>query len=191
MKKIILSVVILSSAILFGCKNMGGGDPKTVLIQFMDALSKKDMATARKLTTADSKQLLDLMEMGMKNSSEDKDLDKYDKSKLEIGEAQIDGDKATIPVKEKESGENINFYLKKEDGSWKVAFNKESMMQMGMDQMKEKGISNPMDSLSKGMDEMKKGMEELKNVNMDSLKQSMQEGMKALDSVNKELKKIQ
>jgi hypothetical protein len=41
---------------------------------------------------------------------------------------------ATVPVKEKESGESINFTLKKEDGSWKVAFDESTLM--GMAQQK-------------------------------------------------------
>ena len=180
MKKFILSTVVLATAILFSCNNMGSGDPKAVLAQFIDALAKKDIATARKLSTTESKSMLDLMEMGMK-SGEGKDLEKYDKSNMEFGQAKIEGDKATVPVKEKTSGETVNYTLKKESGSWKVAFDKSSLMTMGMDKINEKGI-NPMDSLQRGMDELKK-------INLDSLKQGMQKGIGVLDSINKELKK--
>lgn len=184
MKKIILSAVIVCTAALFSCNNMGSGDPKTVLVEFMDALAKKDMTTARKLATTESKSMLDMIEIGMK-SNENKDMEKYDKSKMEIGEAKIDGDKATVPVKEKGSDETTNFTLKKENGSWKVAFDKASMMQMGMDKVNEHG---GMDSLK---DKMNEGMDKLKDINMDSLKQNMQKGMDALDSLNKEMKKNQ
>ena len=181
MKKYILSALILS-ALFFSCNNLGSGDPKAVLAQFIDALAKKDIATARKLSTAESKSLLDMMEMGMKGG-ETKDLEKYDKNNMQFGEAKIEGDKATVPVKEKTSGETLNYTLKKENGNWKVAFDKSSLMTMGMDKMNEKGI-NPMDSLKRGIDELKK-------INMDSLKEGMQKGMQALDSVSKELKKLQ
>ncbi|MBS1496336.1 MAG: DUF4878 domain-containing protein [Bacteroidetes bacterium] len=180
MKKIILSAAIICTAVLFGCKNMGGGDPKTVLVEFMDALAKKDIASARKLATAESKSMLDLIEMGMK-SNESKDMDKYDKSKLEIGDAKIDGDKATVPVKEKGTDETTNFTLKKENGDWKVAFDKTSMMQMGMEKMNQHG----------GLDSLKEGMDKLKDVNMDSLKDNMQKGLNALDSLKKEMNKNQ
>lgn len=183
MKKILLSLLVLSSAVFFSC-NSGGDDPKAVLSQFFDAMSKKDVAAARKLTTAESKSMLDMMEMGMKMSpSEAKADEKYDKSKMEFGEPKIEGDKATIAVKEKSSGEAMNFTLKKEGGSWKVAFDKNSMMNMGMEKMKEGGI-NASDSIGKAMDE-------LKNLNMDSLKQGMEEGMKSLDSATNELKKLE
>lgn len=188
MKKIIFFSLVLSSVIFFGCKNMGGGDPKAVLVEFMDALAKKDISTARKLATKESKSMLDLIEMGMQNDKSN-NMEKYDKTKMEIGEAKIDGDKATVPVKEKDSNESTNFTLKKEDGSWKVAFDKTSMMQMGMDKMKEKGIDNPMDSMQKGMDEMNKGLDEFKKMNMDSLKDAMKQGMGAMDSLKKALDK--
>lgn len=187
MKKIILSAAIVFTAVLFGCNNMGSGDPKTVLVEFMDALAKKDMTTARKLATTESKSMLDLIEMGMKGN-ENKEMEKYDKSKMEIGDAKIDGDKATVPVKEKGSDETTNFTLKKENGAWKVAFDKASMMQMGMDKMNEHGGTQNMDSLK---DKMNEGMDKLKDINMDSLKQNMQKGMDALDSLNKEMKKNQ
>jgi hypothetical protein len=51
------------------------------------------------------------------------------------------------------------------------------MMNMGMEKMKEKGM-NPVDSLSKAMDD-------IKDINTDSLKAGMEEGMKMLDSASK------
>ncbi len=182
MKKFLFAALLLSPVLFFSCNSGGGGDPKAVLSQFFEALSKKDIATARKLATEDSKSMIDMMEMGMKMDKDSKDTDKFDKSKMEFGEAKIDGDKATIAVKETTSGETLTYSLKKEKGSWKVAFDKASMMSMGMEKMNEKGINAP-DSIGKAMDE-------LKNLNMDSLKEGMQEGMKVLDSVNKELKKM-
>ncbi len=179
MKKIIVAALVLSTAIFVGCKGGASGDPKAVLSEFFDALSKKDMTAARKLATAESKSMLDLMEMGMKTEGS-KGLDKYDKSKMEFGEVKIDGDKATVSVKETTSGETVNYPLKKEDGGWKVAFDKSSLMTIGMDKMNEKNI-NPMDSISKGM-------EELNKIDMDSLKR---ETMKAIDTMNTELKKVQ
>jgi hypothetical protein len=178
MKKILFAAIVISAVVFTGCKS--AGDPKAVLGQFFDALAKKDMATARKLATADSKSMLDLMEMGMK--TETKEAEKYDKTKMEFGEAKIEGDKATVPVKEKTSGETLNYTLKKEGGSWKVAFDKTSIMSMGMDKMKEEGIN--------ATDSIKNVMDELKNVNMDSLQKGMQEGAKALDSAAKALESL-
>ena len=173
MKKILFALIVLSAIIFTGCKS--SGDPKAVLGQFFDALSKKDMVAARKLATTDSKSMLDLMERGMKTDT--KETEKYSKDKMEFGEAKIEGDKATVPVKDKASGETMNYTLKKEGGAWKVAFDKTSIMSMGMEKMKDEGI-NVGDSVQNALDE-------LKNVDMDSLQKGMQDGVKTLDSAAK------
>lgn len=196
MKKLFLATAIICTACLMTSCNSAGGDPKATLISFFEALGKKDIAGARKLATADSKSMLDMMEMGMKSASakDNSEMDKFDKTKMEFGEAKIEGDKATVPVKEKTSGESTNFILKKESGSWKVAFDKGSMMQMGMDKMKEKGMD--VNDMKKGMEEMNNvNMDSLKaameNMNMDSMKDAMKKGMEGLDSAKKLMEKME
>ena len=85
MKKIIIGAVVLTSIFIGGC-NAGKGDPKSVLISFFDALSKKDFTAARKLATAESKNLLDLMEMGMNKEVDKKEDEKYNQTNLNQGE---------------------------------------------------------------------------------------------------------
>ena len=177
MKKIIVMFAILGGLVFVGCNSMGGGDPKEVLAEFFDALANKDIEKAKKLSTADSKSMIDMIQLGM-NSSAAKENMKYDKSNMEFGDVKVEGDIATVAVKEKKSGESINYKLKKEDGSWKVAFDKASLMGMGMEKIQEEGIdvSGALDSLknSKAID---KAMEELKSVDMDSLRRVMEESM--------------
>ena len=183
MKKLFIVVFACSAIYISGC-NSGGGDPKTVLTSFFDAMAKKDIAAARKLATADSKSMFDMMEAGMKmagNVAEDKTHEQFDKSKMEMGEAKIDGDKATVNVKELKSGESVDFVLKKESGSWKVAMDMGTMMNIGMQKMKEKGMEGAMDSL-------RNGLEQLKNINTDSLKELMNKGMQVLDSLKNKIK---
>ena len=179
MKKLLIGAIVLSSLFIAGCNSADKGDPKSVLISFFDALTKKDIAAARKLATAESKGMLDMMEMGMKMGGDKKDDGKYDKTKMEFGDAKIEGDKATVAVKEKTTGETTNFTLKKEDGAWKVAFDKASMMNMGMEKMNEKGMD--MDST------IDKGMDKLKNMNVDSLSDKLKESMQKLDEATKKL----
>ncbi len=169
MKKLLLAVAVVGAAFITGCNSVDSSNPKAVLMAFFDALTKKDIAAARKLATAESKSMLDMMEMGMKmgDKKDNKDEGKYDKTKMEFGEPKVDGDKATIEVKEKASGEATTFTLKKEGGAWKVAFDKSSMMNMGMDKMKDGG-ENSMDKLNEGLDKMK-------NLNLDSLSDKMKE----------------
>jgi hypothetical protein len=175
MKKIMFVLAILGGIVLYtGCKS-SGGDPKKTLESFFDALAKKDIEGARKFATAESKSMLDMMEMGMKMAKEDaKETEKYDKTKMEFGEPKIEGDKATIAVKEKASGESTNFTLKKEGGEWKVAFDKASMMQMGMEKINEKG----------GIDSLQ---QDLGNLSTDSLNKAIEGAGQALDSAQKVL----
>ncbi len=183
MKKLFVAVLAFSAIYISGC-NSGGGDPKTVLSAFFDAMGKKDFAAARKLATADSKSMLDMMEQGMKmhpNAAGDKSHDQFDKSKMEMAEAKIDGDKATVNVKELKSGESIDFVLKKEGGSWKVAMDMGTMMNIGMQKMKEKGMDGALDSLTSGL-------EQLKNINTDSLKELMNKSMQVIDSLKSKMK---
>jgi Domain of unknown function (DUF4878) len=181
MKKLFMVFVLVSSVFLIAGCGGSGGDPKATLSAFFDAMSKKDIAAARKLSTENSKSLLDMMETGLKMSKDNTETDKYDKSKMEIGEPKIDGDKATIAVKEKGTDESVNFTLKKESGEWKVAFDKASIMEMATDKMKEKGVS--MDSLHEAMDELKK-------INIDSLTDGIDKGIQALDSAKELLESI-
>lgn len=176
MRKMILAVLVISTSLMFSCKT-NSGDPKMVLSSFMEALAKKDMEAARKLATTDSKTMLDMMEMGMKNEKST-DSKKYDMANMEFGEPKIDGDRATVPVKEKTSGETINYALKKENGAWKVAFDKASLMGTVTDKLSEKGMD-----MKGAMDSLSKGMEKIKDIDMDSLKESMDQGMKSLDSL--------
>ena len=176
MKKMLLAVAVTTSLLIASC-NSGGGDPRTVLVAFFEALSKKDIAGAKKLATKDSEPMFSMLEMGMSmnKDKDNKEMDKFDKSKMEIGEAKIDGDRATVNVKEKESGEGTNFILKKESGNWKVAFDKATMMQMGAEKMKEKGMNS-----QEAMDSVNSGLDKLKNMNTDSLAGKMKEGLDKL-----------
>ena len=180
MKKLLIGAVVITSVFLAGCNSAGKGDPKSVLMSFFDALTKKDISAARKFATTDSKSMLDMMEMGMKMGGDKKDDGKYDKEKMEFGDAKIEGDKATVGVKDKTSGETTNFTLKKESGDWKVAFDKSSMMNMGMDKMKEKGMD--MDST------INNGMDKLKEMNTDSLGDKLKESMQKLEDATKKMK---
>ena len=185
MKKLLVVLFAFSALYISSCKS-GGNDPKTVLTGFFDAMAKKDIAAARKLATADSKGMFDMMEMGMKmekNQMENKTDEQFDKTKMEMGEAKIEGDKATVNVKEKKSGESINFILKKEAGEWKVAMDMATMMTMGAEKMKEKGMNDEQ------MGNMQEEMEKLKNMSPDSLKMMMDKGMQALDSIKNTMEK--
>ncbi|MCO6498337.1 MAG: DUF4878 domain-containing protein [Chitinophagaceae bacterium] len=138
-------ILIIAPAFLFllaGCNSLGnrGDNPKAVLNAFFDALSQKNITEAKKLVTEDSKGLISLMELSFNaiGEVEEDSLDQFDKSKIEMGDPIIDGDNATVVVTEKKSGESVNFYLKREKGDWKVAFDMGTLMKMAKDKMGEK-----------------------------------------------------
>ncbi|RYF85136.1 MAG: DUF4878 domain-containing protein [Chitinophagaceae bacterium] len=175
-----LIAILVASVAYIGCKSSASGDPVETLNAFFDAMQKKDIATARKLATADSKATLDLWEKNIHNVSVDNA--QYDRSKVEIGAAKIDGDHATVEVKEKSTGEAVNFPLKKEAGDWKVSMSMNALMKMGMDKMQEKGI-NITDSLGSVMDK-------LKEVNLDSLQKTLKIDRRDVDSAIKILEQM-
>ena len=182
MKKIFsfFLLAITMGSISTGCGGggMSNASPKEVLVAFFEKLSKKDIEGATKLATKDSKATMDMMKKGldmaekMKDQIKDKEDPTEEFKNMEVGEAKINGDNATVAVKNKKKEEEVEFPLKKEDGAWKVDFSMATLMKMGMDQ---KNKHNAMD----GEDSMK-GME-----GVDSA--SIQEGLKVMDSA---LKKV-
>ena len=182
MKKIFsfLLLAIAMGSISTGCGGggMSNASPKEVLVAFFEKLSKKDIEGATKLATKDSKATMDMMKKGldmaekMKDQIKDKEDPTEEFKNMEVGEAKINGDNATVAVRNKKKEEEVEFPLKKEDGAWKVDFSMATLMKMGMDQ---KNKRNAMD----GEDHMN-GME-----GVDSA--SIQEGLKVMDSA---LKKV-
>jgi hypothetical protein len=173
MKKLFLvSAILLSAVAFFSCKNKSAAaaeDPKVVLAAFFDAVSKKDMTTAKSLATPESQMMLTLIESKITENSEM--MTKYDKSKIKFGEATITGDNATVPLITENS--SVGFPLKKIDGEWKVDFSINSMINSNMDKMKERRVE--------------RGLEKLKDLNVDSLAKEM---LRKNDSAKEALKKI-
>ncbi len=168
MKKILLGLTLITSVLFYSCQTAGSGSPEEVLAGFFDALGNKDLEKAGQLATKESKSMIDMMGMAMKNDTATV-VEKYDKNKMEFGETKIEGDMATVPVKEKTSGEVINYKLKKEEGKWKVAFDKASLMSMGMEKMKEDGV-DPQEKIDEGMKELEK-------IDMDSMRRELEKSM--------------
>ncbi|MEO6637352.1 MAG: hypothetical protein ABIN25_03680 [Ginsengibacter sp.] len=186
MKKILFSLISIAIIGMAGCKS-STGDPQSVLNHFLDALNNKDLQEAKKYTTKDSEGMLSMIEMGMKSIPDSAKDVKYDKSNMEMSSPVINGDKATIHVKDKVSGEGSDFILKKESGDWKVAFDKGTLMNMAQDKMKEKGFDQNMpEGLKNGdfnMDSLQKALKEIP-------KEDMERAKKMMDSVSKIMKNM-
>ncbi len=192
MKKI-LSVFTLSAlvlSLLTGCKGKdaaSGGDPKTVLIAFFERMAKKDLDGAAKLATKDSKATIDMMKKAMDMAEsmkgKEKEEDPAEEFKnMKIGEAKIDGDKATVSVSNPKKGEEtFDFPLVKEDGKWKVDFSMGTLMKMGMDQA---GKEKDNDKYDYNTDDTTDVMDKYNDImNSDSLKK----GLEMVDSMMKSI----
>lgn len=180
MKKIFSSLLILTVAAIIGT-GCGGGSmsnasPKEVLVAFFEKLSKKDLDGAAKLATKDSKSTMDMMkkafDMSEKMKDQLKDAKQDDPAEefknMEIGEAKINGDLATVPVKNKKKESEIEFPLKKEGGAWKVDFSMATLMKMGMDEKNKRANSGQDMTPMEGVDSA-----------------SIQNGLKMMDSALK------
>ncbi len=180
MKKIIAIIFAASIIILPGCKSASNGNPKETLSHFFDAVSKKDMNEAKKYATKDSEGMLSMMEMGMQhmnNDHADKMMDMM--SNMEMGDASVHGDQATVPVKDKKTGETTDFLLKKENGDWKVAFDMGTLMEMANKKMKEHGMNDTGNMKEGDSAEMNEGLDSANS----QLKEKMNRAQKLMDSL--------
>lgn len=114
---------------MIGCNS--GDEPKSVLSDFIEAVSRKDFTTAKRYTTPESSSMLGLLEMATKMAPDTSAEKNYKMSSLDFGETKLQGDKAMIAVKSKLTGETTNYTLKKIGNEWKVAFDKASMKPKG------------------------------------------------------------
>ncbi len=185
MKKLFLMMTAATFmlAALVGCKGGGSGDPKDVAKSFFDKLREKDFDGAAKFATKDSKIALDMIKnlsnmaktFGKGENNEDMDFDKeWKNKKVTYSEPKIEGGNATVSLMA-DGKEQMPISLKKEDGSWKVAFDKNTLMKTSTDKMKEGGEDMPkMEDLNGMTDSIKKAMEEVAPA-MDSLKKAMEQ----------------
>ncbi|MFV0604695.1 MAG: DUF4878 domain-containing protein [Niabella sp.] len=190
----ILTLFTVAASIFTSCSS-GSGDPKTVLKAFFEKLAKKDIDGAAKLATADSKTTLDMVKKGMDMAENMKntlpDSAKNDPAKdfedVEIGEAVIDGNTATVKIssKSKKDKPAVDFTLRKEDGKWKVDFSMATLMQMGQQQInKDNTMQVPdTDSLQFDKETFKKAGEAI-----DSVMQNIDP--KQLEELQKQIEKL-
>jgi len=115
--------------LIYSCS--GGGSPSQVADKFLNALQDGDFETAKKYSTEKSQDFLgDLAEMY--KSMEVMDLD-HETKDITVTNESIDGDKSIVSYTE--DGDSMEITLVKENGSWKVAFDKETLMGGAFDSM--------------------------------------------------------
>lgn len=144
-KSIVLAALALAVGVSGLACNRLGSSPSATLKAYFEALQKKDAAGLKKTL---SKGTLEMFEQFAKAQSPPKSLDEAlqtglasttntDSNKMpETRNEKIDGDKATLEVKNDKTGawETVPFI--KEEGDWKIAFD-----QMFRDAFKNTGSS--------------------------------------------------
>ena len=178
MKKTLLNFLAFAFiAIAFiGC-TAGGGDPKAVAKNFFEALKTMNIEEAEKYATKDSKTVLDLMKTMMSMAPKNLDSMKAEMAnhKMVYSDPVINGDEATLSVTI-DGKDKTDFKLKKEDGLWKVAFDKNSLMKTGMEKMEQQGASES---------DMKEAEKALEQMNSDSVGQAIQGAGNAIEEAGK------
>jgi hypothetical protein len=188
MKKLTILAAVCIGLTFASCK--GGGStatPEAAAKAFFERIKKLDFSGAKKYATKESGAALDGMEMMMnmaktagKGMDGDKDMEKMKNAKFEFGAPKINGDEATISVIA--DGKPKDVKLKKEGGSWKVAFTKDSMTDKdgGMNKSKDtpEDMGNIGDTLNKALDQlndpkMKEALDKLADPkNLEKLKEA-------------------
>ncbi len=190
MKKL-MGLVLASAIILMAaCSDANSGDPKVVTKKFFEALKTMQLEEAEKYATKDSKSMLDLMKMAMSFAPNSDSIQaELKKQKIDYSDAVIKDDEATVTVTVNDK-ETTNFKLVKEEGQWKVAFDKSTLMQIGMDKAK--------DDPNISEQELEEAKEALETLNSDSLKKmidgagdAMKEAGKAIEQAGEKLKEKQ
>ncbi len=144
------SLTVAALVFVVGCA--AGDDPADTTEQFFQAMKDNDFEKGKELVTKDS----------IKDMKEPKDDEKIDMTDLTIGDAKVDGDKATVPTSFKVDGKEVKLdtVLVKEEGAWKIdAGATMSAMVQGMMGDAMKGMGDAMKDAKdamKGMGEDKK-----------------------------------
>lgn len=192
MKKIMHSFLVVTALaiIMVSCgSKASSSDPKVVLKEFFSRLAKKDVDGAAELATKDSKATMDIMKKGIdmaEKMEKENPQDKPEKDptedfkNVEFGDAKINGETATVPVKNKKDNEESEFTLRKEDGAWKVDFSMATLRKMdksgsadGLDAMDESGEDVSPEELEKARMMMDSMMKNVDTQKLEELKKAM------------------
>ncbi|MGF1449541.1 MAG: DUF4878 domain-containing protein [Opitutales bacterium] len=110
MKRLLLAALCSLTLLLVGC----GPSPSSVVEDFVDAANEGDWTKAQTLSTGQANSLISML------SGFAQEPKPGDKVEIEIVSEAIDGDSATVVVKDQD-GKEATIGLIKVDGDWKVA----------------------------------------------------------------------
>ena len=120
-----LAVIVL---VVSACSLLSGSSPTATFKKFFEASKKKDVAGIRKTLSKGSLEMFDKIAKEQNKTTDDmlKDVDKDSKSEAmpETRNEKIDGDSATLEVKNEKTGKWDSLPFVKENGEWKIALDK-------------------------------------------------------------------
>ena len=125
--KIYYALFLLIGVLLMGCNSNqpAAGSPGDVLKQYVAASQKQDVATMKSLLSKNSLVYIEERARPLKLTLEDvlkKETEVKLQSALETRNEKIEGDTATVEVKNPATGEfDIKYPFVRENGAWKLA----------------------------------------------------------------------
>lgn len=153
MKKLFFLTTLLSAALIFsacGAATVSTASPTEVFKRQSEAQKKKDAASMKQNL---SKNTLKIIEDGAKTQNktvdqmltEDTPMTANAPDTFETRNEKIEGDNASIEVKDPRSEQWATIPFVKEDGQWKIALDKfmQDLMKKAMEEQKQSNGNNP------------------------------------------------
>jgi hypothetical protein len=120
---LVLAVCVFAAA---GCDLLTKDSPTAAFKSYVEATQKKDVEAIKKTLSAETLKMLDA-EAKMNNQTLDEMLKKDDNAYAEMPETRnekITGERATLEVKNRKTGEWDTIPFNREDGKWKLALDR-------------------------------------------------------------------
>lgn len=149
MKKIWV-FLLLFSVINHSCHSKS--DPEITTENFFTALNQKDFEQAKQYATSESQEFIGMIASFNRNTKDS--IDRH-KQRFKVAHVHITGDSAIAEVRPVNSKTPITVHLINENGEWKIAFDKNLLMTMTMDEAKQDSM-HLHDDIQKGIDSLRK-----------------------------------
>ncbi|MBL7755695.1 MAG: DUF4878 domain-containing protein [Chitinophagaceae bacterium] len=127
MKKTLFSLAVLFIAVVSMISCGSKSDPKSVALNYLNALKQMDYENAKKFGTPETGKMLDMIS-SFSSMIPDSVKNEAKKVKIEIKDVKEEGDKATVKFVSSDKPENEeSLNLVKKDGKWLVNMTKDDM----------------------------------------------------------------
>lgn len=128
MRRFVYPVValILCFQLLPGCREKGP-DPGEVTLEFLTAIQHSNYKEAKKYATRDSKSMLDAL-AAFQRMLPESSREKFKNGKISIIHIEKKDSLAVVTYESDKDTTRKTLKLKKQDGKWKVAFTKETVL---------------------------------------------------------------